>query len=334
MTQLSPTSIRDALQSAAPIDAIRVQGWVRTRRDSKDFSFIELNDGSSLRNLQIIAKKDALPNYADMQRLSTGASLIVSGALVASQGKGQRWELVAAEHRDRRRRRRHLSAAEEGTHAGVFARDRASASSLESCSAASFACEAGSRLPFTSFSRSAVSFTSTRRSSPEAIAKARASCFAFPRIDSDNPPRRKRRNRLLAGFFRPTNVSDRQRSTRGRGVRVRAIQGLHLWPDVPRGELQHVAARQRVLDDRAGNGVLRSYRQHGSRRRVREIPDRRRPRNSASKRWNCSRNSSIRNCLPDSILLSIGRFSGSPTRRQSTFSRRVTNDSSFRSTTD
>ena len=74
MTQLSPTPIKNALQSAAPIDAIRVQGWVRTRRDSKDFSFIELNDGSSLRNLQIIAKKDALPNYADIQRLNTGAS--------------------------------------------------------------------------------------------------------------------------------------------------------------------------------------------------------------------------------------------------------------------
>src|SRR4029077_9682249 len=95
MTQLSPTSIRDALQSAVPIKAIRVRGWVRTRRDSKDFSFIELNDGSSLRNLQIIAKKDALPNYADIQRLNTGASLIVNGELVASQGKRQKWELVA-----------------------------------------------------------------------------------------------------------------------------------------------------------------------------------------------------------------------------------------------
>src|SRR5436189_407313 len=89
MTQLSPTPIKDALQSTAPIDAIQVQGWVRTRRDSKDFSFIELNDGSSLRNLQIIAKKDALPNHADIQRLSTGASLVVSGALVPSQGKSQ-----------------------------------------------------------------------------------------------------------------------------------------------------------------------------------------------------------------------------------------------------
>src|SRR5215472_3582541 len=60
--QLSPTSIKHTLQSAAPIESVRVQGWVRTRRDSKDFSFIELNDGSSLRSLQIIAKRDALPN--------------------------------------------------------------------------------------------------------------------------------------------------------------------------------------------------------------------------------------------------------------------------------
>src|ERR687892_842420 len=95
MTQLSPTPIKNALQNAAPIAPIRVQGWIRTRRDSKDFSFIELNDGSSLCNLQIIAKKDALPNYADIQRLNTGASIVVEGALVPSQGKGQKWELVA-----------------------------------------------------------------------------------------------------------------------------------------------------------------------------------------------------------------------------------------------
>jgi asparaginyl-tRNA synthetase len=90
----SPTSIKDALQSTAPMDSIQVQGWVRTRRDSKDFSFIELNDGSSLRNLQIIAK-NALPNYAAIERLGTGASIAVTGALVPSQGKGQKWELAA-----------------------------------------------------------------------------------------------------------------------------------------------------------------------------------------------------------------------------------------------
>jgi len=94
VTTLSPTSVRDALQNAAPISEIVAQGWVRTRRDSKDFSFIELNDGSSLRNLQVIAR-NALPNYVDVQRLTTGASIVVHGELVASQGKGQKWELVA-----------------------------------------------------------------------------------------------------------------------------------------------------------------------------------------------------------------------------------------------
>jgi len=90
------TSIKNALASSSAQDSIFVQGWVRTRRDSKDFSFIELNDGSCLRNLQIIAR-NALSNYAAVQRLITGASIAVRGKLVASQGKGQSWEVVADE---------------------------------------------------------------------------------------------------------------------------------------------------------------------------------------------------------------------------------------------
>ena len=90
----SATSVKDALNKTAPVKNMVVQGWIRTRRDSKDFSFIELNDGSSLRNLQIIAKS-SLPNYAAVQRLSTGGSIRVTGGLVASQGKGQKWELLA-----------------------------------------------------------------------------------------------------------------------------------------------------------------------------------------------------------------------------------------------
>jgi asparaginyl-tRNA synthetase len=90
------TTVKEALKSPTPRPDILVQGWVRTRRDSKTFSFLELNDGSSLRNLQIIAK-DTLPNYAEVQRLITGASIKVRGELVASQGKGQTWEVVANE---------------------------------------------------------------------------------------------------------------------------------------------------------------------------------------------------------------------------------------------
>ena len=91
-----PISVKAALASSGPILGVQVQGWVRTRRDSKDFSFIELNDGSCLRNLQVIAK-NTLPNYDAVQHLITGASIIVRGELVASQGKGQSWEVVAEE---------------------------------------------------------------------------------------------------------------------------------------------------------------------------------------------------------------------------------------------
>ncbi len=93
---ISATSIKNALHSAAPQDSIFVQGWVRTRRDSKTFSFIEVNDGSSLKNLQVIAP-ETFPNYAEVQRLITGASIAVRGKLVQSQGKGQSWEVIADE---------------------------------------------------------------------------------------------------------------------------------------------------------------------------------------------------------------------------------------------
>jgi asparaginyl-tRNA synthetase len=73
---------------------VRVQGWLRTRRTSKDFSFLELNDGSSLSGLQVVAEA-GLPGYEAVPHLNTGSSLIATGTLVASQGKGQALELKA-----------------------------------------------------------------------------------------------------------------------------------------------------------------------------------------------------------------------------------------------
>ena len=75
-----------------------VMGWVRTRRDSKaGFSFIEINDGSCLNNLQVIAEKD-LPEYeTEVLKAHTGCSLRVVGVLAESPGKGQNVELRAQE---------------------------------------------------------------------------------------------------------------------------------------------------------------------------------------------------------------------------------------------
>src|SRR3989304_5031775 len=88
------TLVKDALNATAPSDSLLLQGWVRTRRDAKAFSFIELNDGSSLKGLQIIVDA-TLPDYANVARAGTGASVEVRGKLVESKGAGQKWEVVA-----------------------------------------------------------------------------------------------------------------------------------------------------------------------------------------------------------------------------------------------
>ena len=76
---------------------VTVAGWVRTRRDSKaGFSFIELNDGSSFSGIQIVAPGE-LPNYESViLRITIGASIMVTGELVESPGKGQAVEIKAA----------------------------------------------------------------------------------------------------------------------------------------------------------------------------------------------------------------------------------------------
>ncbi|MEM6979223.1 MAG: asparagine--tRNA ligase, partial [Planctomycetota bacterium] len=77
-------------------DGIEIRGWVRTRRDSKGgFSFIDVNDGSSLQGLQVIAPAE-LDNYeSDVKKLTAGCSVIIQGQLHASPAKGQATELHA-----------------------------------------------------------------------------------------------------------------------------------------------------------------------------------------------------------------------------------------------
>lgn len=94
---LKPKRSKSKAGEDAAESEITVCGWVRTRRDSKTFSFLEINDGSCLGNLQIIADA-TLPNYEnEIAHIQTGAAVRVTGKLVKSQGKGQSWEMQAAE---------------------------------------------------------------------------------------------------------------------------------------------------------------------------------------------------------------------------------------------
>jgi asparaginyl-tRNA synthetase len=87
--------IVELLNSDKTHDSVLVKGWIRTQRVNKEFSFIELNDGSCLANIQIIADSD-IDNYHEIVKLTTGGSISVKGELVESPGKGQKWEMRAS----------------------------------------------------------------------------------------------------------------------------------------------------------------------------------------------------------------------------------------------
>jgi asparaginyl-tRNA synthetase len=89
-------SVAEARRPESAGAEVILQGWIRTRRDSKaGFSFLEVNDGSSLGNIQVLAEA-SLPNYeSEIKRLSPGSSVTIAGAVKASPAKGQATEVHA-----------------------------------------------------------------------------------------------------------------------------------------------------------------------------------------------------------------------------------------------
>jgi len=89
--------IIEILKEGQPNQSVVIQGWIRTKRELKDFAFLEVNDGSCLANLQVILAPE-LENYNELlKELNIGTSLAVTGELVSSPGKGQNIELKATE---------------------------------------------------------------------------------------------------------------------------------------------------------------------------------------------------------------------------------------------
>ncbi len=85
-------TVLQILNRTAPAEKVTVHGWVRTRRDSKACSFIELTDGSCFKGLQLVIDS-ALPDARLLPHILTGASIEATGALIASPAPGQKWEL-------------------------------------------------------------------------------------------------------------------------------------------------------------------------------------------------------------------------------------------------
>ena len=95
---MTRTRIADIYRDTARYmdETVRLGGWVRTLRDNKHFGFIELNDGSFFKGLQVVFNND-LPNFDEIAKLLTGAAITVVGRVVESQGAKQAFEVAAEE---------------------------------------------------------------------------------------------------------------------------------------------------------------------------------------------------------------------------------------------
>ena len=89
------TKVKSLLSEKAKGQEICVKGWVRTRRGSKNVSFIALNDGSTINNIQIVAEGDHFDEEI-LKKITTGSAISIIGILVESKGGGQNVEVLAA----------------------------------------------------------------------------------------------------------------------------------------------------------------------------------------------------------------------------------------------
>ena len=266
-------SVEEARDAARRRPAGPLQGWIRTRRDSKGgFSFLELNDGSCLGNIQIVA--DA--KLAELRERSQA-----SRGRLQRHGRGRGQSLAAAKGRRPKSRRPksivHGWADPEAyplqkkRHSFEFLRESAICGRGPTRSARSPACAtASARSIHDFFQEQGFLYVHTpiiTASDCEGAGEmfqvttldlAKAAANADGDVD------------YAQDFFATARLSHRQRPARRRDLRLRARQGLHVRPDVSRRELEHVAAPGRVLDGRAGDGVLRADRQHGAGRGVPE----------------------------------------------------------------
>ena len=246
---------------------LEVRGWIRTQRTSKNLAFIELNDGSCFKNLQIVYGDD-LANFSEINKFPLGSALKITGKLLPSPAAGQPFELKAdaiaviglssLEYPLQKKRHSfeylrtiaHLRP-RTNTFGAVF-RVR----SLLAHAIHRFFHERGFRL------------RAHAHHHRQRLRRAPGRCSASPPWTWQNPPLNERQDRFQPGFLRPGNRPDRQRPARRRAVCLAFNRYLYFRPDLPRRKFQHRPPRLRVLDDRAGNGLCRPGRRYASWRKT------------------------------------------------------------------
>ena len=269
-TIMNATRIAAVLKNGQPGQSLEVAGWVRTRRDSKQgFSFIELNDGSCMANLQIVVGSD-VPGYeSHIKEVTTGASLHVVGR---AQGKSRQ--------RPARRAGGQVAWKSWARPTPKPIRCRKSGTASSSCARSPTCVRGPTRSEPVARVRNAVcasihNFFQSRgflyiqtpiitTSDCEGagamfqVTTLDLAKLAHVRGQTARSPRSPARHRLLARFLRQAGLADGQRPARGGDLRHLAGRLLHVRADLPGRKLQHDAAPGRVLDDRAGDAFLRA----------------------------------------------------------------------------
>ena len=251
-------SVKEARDVGAVGRQVTLQGWIRTRRDSKGgFSFLELNDGSCLANIQVIADA-SLANYeAEVKQLAAGCSVTVRGEVKASGGKGQATEVQAVEvvvhgwadpeTYPLQKKRHSFEKLREWAHLrprtntfGAIARVR----NRISRSIHDFFQEEG----FLYLNSPIITASDC---------EGAGAMFRVTTLDPAKPPRtHERRRRLRTRFFQSARVSHGVGPIGRRDLRHGARQDLYVWADISGREFEHDSAPRGVLDGRAGNCVL------------------------------------------------------------------------------
>ena len=259
MTVLSCAQV---LAGQAPKDAqVTIKGWVRTRRDSKaGISFVNISDGSSFHPVQAVAP-NTLSNYTDeVLRLTAGCAVEATGRIVPSPAKGQPFELQATaikvigwvEDPD-------SYPIQPKPHSFEFLREVAHLRPRTNViGAVTRVRHAIAQSIHRFFHENGFLWVNTPIIT-SSDAEGAGELFRVSTLDLMDLPRTPDgKIDFSQDFFGARSVSHRFRAIECRGLLPRHVQGLHLRPHVPRGELEHQPPSRGVLDDRARDRIRQS----------------------------------------------------------------------------
>ncbi len=245
----SSQRIKHILASGQPGETLTIQGWVRTKRAAKKFTFIEVNDGSAMKGIQVVAGED-IPDYAaSMERISTGASVQIKGTLAESPGKGQRVEIQASEVEVFGESDGETYPLQKKRHSFEFLREIGHLRSRTNTLGAVFRVRNACATAIHEFFQSQDFLWMHTPILTASDCEGAGEMFTVTRFNLDSIPTDKSgKADYSQDFFRQARLSHRQRPARSRGDGPSVQQRIHLRPHLSRRKFQHLAPPSRILD--------------------------------------------------------------------------------------